>query len=135
MLAARAWFSPNTRTLAEVLVTYIDRLPEVRRKPSGTDYCFYRGEPTHKRRFAALMLNKNSLKVRIRTDPKTFSDSKKWNGDTVCRGWFFTEGEEREFEVRNESQIDYAMELKRHLQSHPRAFVWLNIDHTNHSFT
>jgi hypothetical protein len=57
------------------------------------------------------------------------------NARYVYKGCFFKEGEEGEFEIRDESQIDYAMELKRHLQSHPRAFVWLNIDHTNHSFT
>lgn len=53
------------------------------------------------------------MKVRIRTDPKTFRDDKKWTGDKIYRGWFFKQGQEREFKVTEKEQVDYAIELIR----------------------
>jgi len=57
------------------------------------------------------MLNKKDLKVRIRTDPKTFSDGRKWVKDRIYSGWFFKQGEEREFSITEKGQFAYAMGL------------------------
>ena len=89
-------------------------LGDVTHKPLGRFYCFYKGKPSTKSIFAALMLRKNALKVRIRTDPSTFQDPQKWTGDKVYKGWFFKSGEEREFEISRKEQINYAIELIKH---------------------
>lgn len=86
-------------------------LDKVAAKPSGRYYSFYKGKPSGKSRFATLLLTKNFVKVRIRTDPNTFRDSKRWTGDKIYKGWFFKKGEEREFRVTEKGQIDYAMGL------------------------
>jgi predicted transport protein len=57
------------------------------------------------------MLTKNEVKVRIRTDPTTFKDPRKWTGDRIYKGWFFKHGQEREFRIASKSQIDYSIGL------------------------
>jgi predicted transport protein len=52
-----------------------------------------------------------ALKIRIRTDPTSFKDPRKWTGDRIYKGWFFKQGQEREFKITEMPQIDYAMEL------------------------
>jgi predicted transport protein len=41
----------------------------------------------------------------------TFKDPQKLTGDKVYKGWFFKQGQEREFKVTSKEQIPYAMEL------------------------
>lgn len=106
------WVDEGTRDLVKELTAQISSLGEVTHKPVGNDYCFYRGsKPSSKTVFAALLLRKSSVRVRIRTDPKTFKDSKKWVTDKVYRGWFFKTGQERTFDMKEKEQIPYAMEL------------------------
>jgi len=57
------------------------------------------------------MLTKKALKVRIRTDPTTFKDPRGLTRDRVYKGWFFKQGQEREFKIANEEQIENAIEL------------------------
>ena len=54
---------------------------------------------------------KKSLSVRIRADPATFKDPQKWTEDRIYKGWFFKQGQEREFKITSKEQISYAMEL------------------------
>jgi len=112
--AALSWTSDHVREVVQSLTRKIVELGDVTHKPLGRFYCFYKGKPGTKSIFAALMLRKNALKVRIRTDPSTFQDPRKWTGDKVYKGWFFKSGEEREFEISKKEQIDYAIELIRH---------------------
>jgi len=106
-----AWVDEKTRLLTRMIMARILGLEEVNHYAHGTYYCFYKGKPTTKSIFAALMLTKNYVKVRIRTDPNTFKDSKKWTGEKIYRGWFFKQGQERGFRITEKDQMDYAMEL------------------------
>lgn len=106
-----AWVDDSTRDLVKELMTQVSSLGEVNHKPSGTDYCFYKGKPSSKSIFAALLLRKSSVAVRIRTDPTTFKDSKNWVSDKIYKGWFFKQGQERTFDLKEKGQIPYAIEL------------------------
>ena len=105
-----AWVDSNVREIVQDLTNRINALSNVVQRPSGTDYCFYKGKPSSKSVFAIFMLTQKLLKVRIRADPKTLRDSQKWVKDKVYN-WFIKEGKEREFEVKGKEQFTYAMEL------------------------
>jgi len=105
-----AWVDENVRDIVEKLTDRILEFGEVVHKPSGPDYKFYKGKPSTKSIFLGLFLTKQALKVRIRTDPATFKDPKKWTGEKIYK-WFFTTGQEKEFKIASKDQIDYAMEL------------------------
>lgn len=109
-----AWVDDATRYVVKELTNNILSLGEVNHKPIGRYYCFYKGKPSTKSIFAAFLLKKKGVKVRIRTDPKTFKDSKNWVGDRIYKGWFFKQGQEREFEVNQREQFGHAMELIKH---------------------
>jgi len=104
------WVHVNINDVTKVLMNTILELGGVVHKPSGPDYVFYKGKPSTKSVFAGLFLTKKALKVRIRTDPATFRDSRRWTGEKVYH-WFFTTGQEKEFKITERGQIDYAMEL------------------------
>lgn len=106
-----AWVDDSTRDLAREMTNRIVSLGEVNQKPIGRYNGFYKGKPSTRSIFVVFLLKKSSLKVRVRTDPKTFQDSKNWVGDKIYKGWFFKQGQEREFEVKEKEQIDYALEL------------------------
>jgi predicted transport protein len=108
-----AWVNDNTKDVVKELTKSILKLGEVTHSPLGRYYCFYRGKRSTKSRFVCFNLTKKALKVRIRTEPRTFKDTQKWTGDKIYKGWFFHHGlgQEREFKVTNKEQIDYAMEL------------------------
>ena len=108
-----AWVDENVRDIVKELTDRIVRLGEVTHKPSGPDYVFYKGSPSTKSVFAGFFISKKALKVRIRTDPTTFKDPKKWTGDKIYH-WFFRTGQEKEFKMTSREQIDYAMELMKH---------------------
>jgi len=105
-----AWVDANVREVVRDLTSRINTFSNVAQRPSGTDYCFYKGKPGSKSVFAVLMLTQKLLKVRIRADPKTLRDSKKWVKDRVFN-WFIKQGKEREFEVKDKEQVSYAMDL------------------------
>jgi len=104
------WVHENINDVTKVLTKTILELGEVVHRPSGPDYVFYKGKPSTKSVFAGFFLTKKALKVRIRTDPATFSDSKKWTGEKIYH-WFFRTGQEKEFKMTERNQIDYAMKL------------------------
>lgn len=107
-----AWVDENTRVITKKLMVRIAaELGEVTEAVHGRHLCYYKGKPSTKSIFAALLLTKKYVKVRIRTDPKTFKDIKKWTGEKVYKGWFFKQGQEREFKITEKDQMDYAMEL------------------------
>ena len=108
------WVDENPRNIARQLTLDIKRkLKDVVGLPRGRYLCFYKGRPSTKSIFAAFVLTKNYLKIRIRTDPTTFRDPKKLVKEKVYSGWFFKTGQEREFKVTEKEQMDYAMELIR----------------------
>jgi predicted transport protein len=108
------WVDESTRDLVKELTTQISSLGEVIHKPVGSDYCFYRGnKPSSKSVFAAFLPRKSSLAIRIRTDPNTFKDPEKWVSDKIYKGWFFKQGQERTFDLKEKEQIAYAMELMK----------------------
>jgi hypothetical protein len=80
-------------------------------KTLGRYYGYYKGEPSTKSLFAALLLTKNYVKIRIRTDPDTFKDPEKWTGDQVYKGYFFKQNQEKGFKLSDEKQFDYAIDL------------------------
>lgn len=104
------WVQENINDVAKVLTNKILELGGVVHKPSGPDYVFYKGKPSTKSVFAGFFLTKKALKVRIRTDPATFRDPRKWTGEKVYH-WFFRTGQEKEFKITERDQIDYATEL------------------------
>jgi len=107
-----AWVDEDVRELVKTLESKIlERFSDVNRKAIGRYYCFYKGKPTTDSLFTVFLLTKKVLKVRIRTDPKTFRDTKNWTRGSVYKGWFFKKGEERGFPIIGIHQLDYAMEL------------------------
>jgi predicted transport protein len=106
------WVDESTQSLVEGLSTTIrNTLVNVNEVTHGRYYCFYKGKPSTKSIFAALLLTKKYLKVRIRTDPRTLRDPERLLKEKIYKGWFFKQGQEREFNLTDEDQIDYAMEL------------------------
>jgi len=109
-----AWVDVNTRNLVEMLSrSIVKRFDNVFHRASGKYYLFYKGKPGTKSVFAAFLLTKKYLNVRIRTDPETFKDPKGQLNDTLYRGWFFKTGQARQFKVTEEHELDYAIELIR----------------------
>jgi predicted transport protein len=106
-----AWVSDNVKELVNILSERITEFGEVRQVVHGRYLCFYRGKQSVKSIFAAFLLTKKVLKVRIRTDPNTFRDPQNWTDDKIYKGWFFKQGQEREFKISNKDQISYAIEL------------------------
>lgn len=106
-----AWVNDNVRDVVATLTENIIKLENVTHSAHGRYYCFYKGKPSTKSIFVAFLLTKEALKVRIRTDPNTFKDPRKWTSDRIYKGWFFKQGQEREFKVASKEQNDYAMEL------------------------
>ena len=105
------WVDENIREIVNTLTNRILQLRNTTSKTSGRYLCFYKGKPSTKSIFAAFLLRKHALNVRIRADPATFKDPKKMTGDRVYKGWFFKQNQEREFKIASKEQIDYAMEL------------------------
>jgi predicted transport protein len=108
-----AWVEDNVKDITKALESSIISInpSEVSKGVHGRYLCFYRGKPGTKSIFAAFLLTKKALKVRIRTDPHTFKDPQMLTGDKVYKGWFFKQGQEREFKIRSREQIPYATEL------------------------
>jgi predicted transport protein len=107
------WVDKDIRDIVNVLTVEIPSSlgKEITETIHGRYKCFYKGKPSTKSIFAAFLLTKRALKVRIRTDPKTFTDYKNWTRGRVYSGWFFKQGQEREFKITSKEQITYAMEL------------------------
>jgi predicted transport protein len=107
------WVEDSVKDVTKALESNIISInpSEVTKAVHGRYLCFYRGKPSTKSIFAAFLLTKKALKVRIRTDPSTFKDPQKLTGDKVYKGWFFKQGQEREFKITSKEQIPYAMEL------------------------
>jgi predicted transport protein len=103
------WVDENVREVTKALMNQVLQFDKVVHKASGPDHVFFKGQPSTKTVFLGLFLTKPALKVRIRTDPKTFKDPKKWVGDKEYH-WFFKIGE-KEFKITSKDQVDYAMEL------------------------
>jgi len=109
------WVDPNTRNVTEHLENEIkSKLENVNTRTHGRHLCFYKGVPTTKSIFAAFLLTKKYLKVRIRTDPTTFRDPKKLMKEKMYFGWFFKQGQEREFLFTDLTQLNYAVKLIQH---------------------
>jgi hypothetical protein len=90
------WTSENTRELAKTIISRIKtELKDVKHKPLGKYYAFYREKESSKTIFAVLMLRKNSIAIRIGVDPKTFRDEKELVEEKVYKGWFFKYGGRR----------------------------------------
>jgi hypothetical protein len=107
-----AWVDTGTRDLVKLIDEKTKQsFRDVNGKIRGRYYCYYKGKPSGKSIFAALLLTKGFVKVRIRTNPATFKDPQKWTGDKKYNGWFFKQGVEREFRITNKEQLDYAFEL------------------------
>jgi len=98
-------------TLSKRITT---ELKDIATAVSGTDFIFYWGKRGGKTNFAAFILRKESLLVRIRFDPNTFQDPKCMVSAKKYKYWFFDGfGEERAFRITDKTQIDDAMQLIR----------------------
>jgi len=104
------WVDQNVREITKALTSQILQFGNINHRASGPDYVFFRGQPNTKTIFVGLFLTKPALKVRIRTDPATFKDPKKWTGEKNY-SWFFKTGNEKEFKLTTSDQLDYAMDL------------------------
>lgn len=109
-----AWVDENTSNIAkQITLDITKKLKNVVGLARGRNLCFYKGKPSTKSIFAAFLLTKKYLKVRIRTDPTTFRDPKKRVNEKVYKGWFFKTGQEREFKISayDTENLTYAIEL------------------------
>jgi predicted transport protein len=104
------WVDQNVRDITKALTSQILQLDNVNHRASGPDHVFFRGQPSTKTIFVGLFLTKPALKVRIRTDPATFKDPKKWTGEKNY-SWFFKTGNEKEFKLTTKDQMDYGIDL------------------------
>ena len=109
-----SWVNDNVKELVDLLSKRITELGNVNQAVHGRYLCFYKGKLSVKSTFAAFLLTKKALKIRIRTDPTTFKDPENWTGDKIYKAWFFKTGQEREFKIISKEQIPYAMELIKH---------------------
>lgn len=75
---------------------------------------YSKGEISPSNRFVVFMLREHGIKMRVRVNPSTVADPQKWVGGRSYK-WFFYDGngEEKEFMVTSEDQLDYAMSLVR----------------------
>jgi predicted transport protein len=106
------WVNEETRDLVMKLIKDVEeKFPGIEHMPRARYYYFYKGrERSLNSLFAVLLLTKKAVKVRIKTDPSTFKDEKGWT--KTMKGWFFPRKlQEREFTIREEKQIPYALEL------------------------
>lgn len=96
----------NTRSLANALMKRIEStFPDATHRPSGVDYVFQKGKFT----FTSLSLKSDRIAIRIRTLPNKINDPNGWIG-TKEYHWFIKIGE-KEFQLTDSGQIDYAMVL------------------------
>ena len=102
------WVNPKIKELTQTLHNQIAKLGNVDHVPSGPDYKFYKGKRSSDSIFVGMFLTHDALKIRIRTD-STLNDPKKWVSERTYK-WFFQSGE-KEFIIKDVSQLDYAMEL------------------------
>lgn len=105
-----AWANDNVRYLVKSITERILELENVSHRPSGNNYEFFKGKDNAKYAFAAILLRKKDIKIRIRTEPTTFSDPRNWVDNKIYH-WFFSEGQEKAFELTEKSDLDYAMSL------------------------
>lgn len=106
------WADDNVKQIVGTLVDAITgTLKDVTHWAQGRYYLFYRGKPSTKSVFGAILLTKKFVNFRIRTDPSTFKDPVGTVKERKYRGWFFKTGEEREFRITDRSQIGYALTL------------------------
>lgn len=75
---------------------------------------YYKDEIHQPNKFIGFMLREHGIKMRVRVNPSTIVDPQLWVGGRSYR-WFFYDGngEEKEFMVTSEDQLDYAMTLIR----------------------
>jgi predicted transport protein len=109
-----AWVNPDTRGLTTLVEgEIISTLGDTNGAARGRYYCFFRGRPSTKSIFAVFLLTKGALKIRIRTGPATFKDPENWTRGKVYKGWFYKQGQEKEFTLTSADRIPYAMKLIR----------------------
>ncbi len=108
-----AWVEPTTKELVSEIISQVASMGNVKHRPSGTDYVFSKGISNPRSTFAALLVRKKFIRVRIRVDPNTLKDRNRWVQEKVYFPWFFKGNQERSFDVNDKSQIPYAMELIR----------------------
>jgi len=110
------WVDKDVSFMATELESHIKAsLSDVVTRPRGRYLCFYRRKPNNKSIFAALLLTREYLKVRIRTEPEIkFKDPKNLVKEKKYKRWFFSSGEEREFVLNKPTDrldLAYAVEL------------------------
>jgi hypothetical protein len=90
------WVEDSDKDITKALESNIISInpSEVTKAVHGRYLCFYRRKPSTKSIFAAFLLTKKALKIRIRTDSNTFRDPQKWTWDRVYKGWFLKQGQE-----------------------------------------
>jgi hypothetical protein len=111
-----AWVNPTIREIAMLLKDEIistGLFDVITPAARGRHYCFFRGSPGAKSIFAVFLLTKSALKIRIRTDPAAFKDPENWTRGKIYKGWFFKQGQEKEFTITRPDQLAYAMQLIR----------------------
>lgn len=106
------WVDSHIRDLTQKMIDEVIKLGNVEQRVRGCHLCFYKVAPSGKAAFAAFVLRKNSLNIRIRADG-TFKDPEEWTGKKVYKSWFFKcqHVQEREFKIKSVEQIPYAIQL------------------------
>lgn len=106
------WTNPEIREITLTLKQEIEtRFTNLVQRESGSHYIFNKGKGGQKNRFAVLDIQKKALSIRIRFDPETCVDRDGMLKDRVYAWFMKGTGQEREFHINNENQIDSALEL------------------------
>jgi hypothetical protein len=111
------WVNPNTRLITRQLTHDIEQtFSNVTQREYGRWLCFHKKTPPKASSiFAAFLINKNNLKIRIRTNPNTFTDSTGLVKPKIYDGFFYKRrGQEREFSITEPNQTKKAIELISH---------------------
>lgn len=119
--AKKAWVTIRAHSWEKMLATANDELKRVTRELEQRivglsdvklrmmkNKTFYRGKMANETCFVSLQITERELIVRIRANPTTFKDPKKWSIDGIRKGFF---KQQSKFKITSLDQIDYAMEL------------------------
>ncbi len=111
------WVNADTRALVFELIKRLEsELPRIAHIPKYRWHYFYKSKSQKRESFfAVLLIAKQSISIRIRTDPSRFDD--RLGVTKRYKGWFFKTGE-RGFSIKKHDQLNYALELIKQAYDH-----------------
>jgi hypothetical protein len=107
-----SWTTPETKNIALDLKSKIIAISRnIQHQVSGIDYVFSKGKRNTRSLFAAIMLRKKWVAIRVRYDPSTTLDPLNIVGEKTYNWFFKGNGQEREMKIKNSDEIEEAIKL------------------------